>query len=179
MIYVHLATGFEELEALTVVDVLRRASLDVKTVSLTREKEVTGRSDITVLADQWIGDTDYSLGEMIVLPGGQPGATHLLNHEELKERILQYHKERKYLAAICAAPMVLGAHGVLTGKKATIYPGMESHLRDGEYQDHKVVLDGHVITSQGPGTAMEFALTLVGIMAGEAMKDKVKKELLL
>ncbi|NCA78458.1 MAG: DJ-1/PfpI family protein, partial [Alphaproteobacteria bacterium] len=104
---------------------------------------------------------------------------NLLNHEELKERILQYHKEKKYLAAICAAPMVLGAHGVLTGKKATIYPGMESHLRDGEYQDHKVVLDGHVITSQGPGTAMEFALALVGIMAGEAMKDKVKKELLL
>ncbi|NCA78246.1 MAG: DJ-1 family protein, partial [Alphaproteobacteria bacterium] len=108
MIYVHLATGFEEVEALTVVDVLRRASLDVKTVSLTREKEVTGRSEITVMADQWIGDTDYSTGEMIVLPGGQPGATNLLNHEELKERILQYHKEKKYLAAICAAPMVLG-----------------------------------------------------------------------
>jgi 4-methyl-5(b-hydroxyethyl)-thiazole monophosphate biosynthesis len=114
-----------------------------------------------------------------VLPGGQPGATNLLNHEELREKILEYNKAKKYLAAICAAPMVLGAHGVLTGKKATIYPGMEGHLKDGEYQDHPVVWDDHLITSKGPGTAMDFALTLIQVLVGKDMAEKVRAELLL
>lgn len=178
MIYVHLAEGFEEIEALTVVDVLRRADLPVKTVSIEKGLEVVGRSGISVAADIMFSEADYKNCEMLVLPGGQPGTSNLMNNQDLLKLIKEFYHEGKYLAAICAAPMILGELGLLTGKKATIYPGMESHLKQGEYKDMPVVVDGTVITSQGPATAMAFSLELVGILKGSAVKEETSKGLL-
>lgn len=181
MIYVNLAEGFEEIEALTVVDVLRRGELKVKTVSFEETLEVIGRSGISVKADilfSEINKADYQEGEMLVLPGGQPGTDNLMKNQELMESIREFNLGGKYIAAICAAPMILGELGILSGKKATIYPGMESYLKQGEYKDQAVVIDGNVITSQGPATAMEFALELVGILKGNAAKEEVAKGLL-
>lgn len=167
MVYVHLADGFEEVEALTIVDLLRRAGIEAKTVSIMKRKEVTGAHGITVMADMLFEDTDYEACEMIVLPGGMPGAEHLGNHEGLTKHIRCFAENDKYIAAICAAPMVFGAQGVLQGKKATIYPGMESLLTGAKCQTEQVVIDGKIVTSRGPATAMPFALTLI-----ELLKDK-------
>ena len=178
MIYVHLAEGFEEIEALTLVDVLRRADLPVKTVSIEKTLDVVGKSGISVKADILFSEGDYNSCELIILPGGQPGTSNLMNNEDLLKKIEEFHREDKYLAAICAAPMILGELGILAGKKATIYPGMESHLKQGEYKDNPVVVDGKIITSQGPATAMAFGLEIVGIMKGPEVKEVTGKGLL-
>jgi 4-methyl-5(b-hydroxyethyl)-thiazole monophosphate biosynthesis len=178
MVYVYLAPGFEEIEGLTVVDVLRRAQLPVKMVSIEKTLEVIGKSGIAVKADILFNEADYSDCEMIVLPGGQPGTNNLMNKSELMDVIKEFNNEGKYVAAICAAPMILGELGILKGKKATIYPGMESYLKQGEYQDVPVVTDGNIITSQGPATAMAFSLELVGILKGPGVKEETKKRLL-
>lgn len=179
MVYIHLATGFEEIEALTAVDLLRRVGVEALTVSVTGEKQVEGAHGIPVVADLLFEEADYSRCEMIVLPGGMPGALGLRDHEGLREQILRFHEEKKLLAAICAAPMVFGHHGILAGKKATIYPGMEAHLKGAEAVDSPVVRDGNLITSQGPSTAMAFALELVTALKGAATAADLKKDLLL
>ena len=178
MIYVHLAEGFEEIEALTIIDLLRRADLDVQSVSITGNKRVMGTHGIPVEADILFEETDYENCEMIVLPGGLPGADNLGNHEGLTSHIRCFAENGKYLAAICAAPMVFGAQGVLKGKKATIYPSMEDRLVGAQPQDDAVVADGNIITSKGPATAMLFAIRLVEILKGKAAADKLAKDLL-
>lgn len=178
MIYLHLADGFEEVEAMTIVDLFRRAQLDVQTVSVTGKKQVTGAHQVTVEADILFEETNYETCEMIVLPGGMPGAETLGNHQGLTSHIRCFAKNDKYIAAICAAPMVFGAQGVLKGKKATIYPGMEDRLMGAEYQNEAVVVDGKIITSMGPATAMAFALKLIEILKGKAASDEVAAGLL-
>ena len=178
MIYIHLAEGFEEIEALTIVDVLLRAGCDAKTVSVTGNTDVAGTHGVHVTADLLFEDADYSLCEMIVLPGGLPGATNLLAHEGLEEQIKACHAQGKKLAAICAAPMVFGAHGIITDKDATIYPGMEEYLRGARPTGETVSVDGNVITGQGPALAMEFALKLVEELKGKETRDQVAEGLL-
>jgi len=178
MVYVHLATGFEEVEALTVIDLLRRAGIDVESVSITGEKKVKGAHNISVEADILYEDADYEKCEMIVLPGGLPGADYLGEHEGLVKHIRCFAENDKYLAAICAAPQVFGAQGVLEGKKATIYPSMESCLKGAEPQDEIVVVDGKIITSMGPATAMPFALQLIETLKGKASSEKVRMAIL-
>ena len=178
MIYVHLATGFEEVEAVTIADVLRRAGLTAALVSITGDKAVTGAHGITVTADMLYEEADYEACEMIVLPGGMPGTANLGAHEGLVKHIRCFAENDKYVAAICAAPMVLGAAGVLDGKKATIYPGMEDKLGGGRHKKDPVVIDGKLITSMGPGTAMLFALELVRQLAAKEICEQVKKGLL-
>lgn len=178
MVYVHLATGFEEVEALTVIDLLRRAGIEVNSVSITGDKRVMGTHNIPVEADILFEEADYAACDMIVLPGGLPGADYLGEHEGLTGQIRSFAAEGKYLAAICAAPQVFGAQGVLEGKKATIYPSMESCLIGAQPQDEAVVVDGTVITSMGPATAMPFALKLIEIFKGKEVSDKVAKGLL-
>ena len=179
MVYVHLATGFEEIEALTAVDLLRRVEFPVKTVSVTGEKSVEGAHGIRVEADLLFEEADYDECTMIMLPGGLPGTFGLQDHEGLGGHIKAFAAAGKPLAAICAAPLVLGHHDVLSGRKATIYPGMESHLTGGVPTDKKVVIDGSLLTSQGPGTAMDFALAIVEYLCGEAVCSELKKDLLL
>ncbi|MGN0704374.1 MAG: DJ-1 family glyoxalase III [Lentihominibacter sp.] len=181
MIYVHLAEGFEEVEALTIVDILRRAGEDVKTVSITGGKQVTGTHGVPVIADILYEDADYDKCEMIVLPGGLPGAANLEAHEGLAAHIRCFAEDpEKKLAAICAAPMAFGTHGVICGKRATIYPGMEDRLTGAgaEATGEAVTVDGNIITGKGPALAMEFALTLVKELRGRKAAEKVAGGLL-
>ncbi|MCI8645309.1 MAG: DJ-1/PfpI family protein [Firmicutes bacterium] len=178
MIYVHLADGFEEIEALTIVDLLRRAELEVQTVSITGSRRVMGTHNVPVEADILFEETDYENCQMIVLPGGMPGAANLGNHEGLTKHIRCFAQNGKYLAAICAAPMVFGALGILEGKKATIYPGMEDHLTGAQHQDAPVVADGTIFTSKGPATAMPFAIKLVETLKGKTAAAKLEEDLL-
>ncbi len=160
-VYLFLANGFEEVEGLTVVDLLRRAGIDCQTVSTTGELTVTSSHKITIHADRLFEDGALTDADMLVLPGGMPGTLNLLAHEGLKALLCSYAAEGKYLAAICAAPSVLGAHGLLKGKKATCYPGFEEKLTGAACTKDNVVVDGNIITSRGLGTAIEFALALI------------------
>lgn len=178
MVYVHLANGFEEVEALTVIDLLRRAEIEVKSVSITGDKRVMGTHNIPVEADILYEEADYTECDMIVLPGGLPGADYLGEHEGLVKHINCFAENDKYLAAICAAPQVFGAQGVVDGKKATIYPGMEKCLKGALPQDEIVVQDGKIITSMGPATAMPFALKLIEVLKGKEASDAVAAGLL-
>lgn len=180
MIYVHLAEGFEEIEALATVDVLRRAEIEAKLVSVTGERVVTGAHGIQTVADLLFEEGDYEQAKMIVLPGGMPGTTNLMAHKGLTTQILRYAAdENKWVAAICAAPMILGHLSLLEGREATIYSGMEEHLRGAKHSSEKVVVDGRIITSKGPGTALAFALKLVEILKDAETAARIGKSMLL
>ena len=175
---VHLATGFEELEAVTMLDVLRRAGIEVLMVSMTKEKAVTSTRGLTVLTDILFEDVDYDGIDMIVLPGGIPGSTNLAAHEGLKQKIIQFTNQGKYLAAICAAPIVYGQMGLLKGKAAVCYPGYEKYLDGAEIVTERVVQTQNFITSKGPGTSLEFGLKLVEILKDKDTAEMVKKAML-
>ena len=169
-VYIFLAEGFEEIEALTPVDLLRRAGIETQTVSIGSSLKVTGRSNIAVEADLLFEEADPDSADMLVLPGGMPGTSNLMAHEGLKNALKIAAESGRYTAAICAAPSVLAAHGLLEGKKATCYPGIEGKLTEGgafSTDAEEVVTDGTVITSRGAGTAIPFALKLI-----EVLKDK-------
>ena len=178
MVYVFLADGFEEVEALTAVDVLRRAGVDVKTVSIQEGPVVPGAHGIDVHADLMFSNCNFNEANMLVLPGGLPGSTNLLAHQGLKEQLLDFAEKGKNIAAICAAPMVLGAHGILKGKKATIYPGIEDKLIGAIPTGEAVTVDGNIITGMGPAKAMEFALALLMQLKGENIRNQIAAELL-
>lgn len=160
-IAVHLADGFEEIEAVTIIDVLRRAELDVSVISVTGSLEVTGAHQLKVIADLLFEVVNYTEISMIVLPGGMPGATNLDAHKGLTEQIAKFNSAGKSLAAICAAPMVFGNLAVLEGKKAACYPGFEKYLKGAEVLTIPVVESENVITGRGVGAALEFALKIV------------------
>lgn len=178
MVYVFLAGGFEEIEAMTTVDLLRRAEIQVKTVSIMEEKLVYGAHGIGVEADILFKEGLYDRCAMLILPGGMPGTTNLCNHKELNEELKAFAAAGKPVAAICAAPMVLGRAGLLRGEKATIYPGMEEELIGAEVSKEPVVVSGNFITSRGPATAMEFALTLVERLKDKETADRLRADLL-
>ncbi|MDD2215214.1 MAG: DJ-1/PfpI family protein [Eubacteriales bacterium] len=178
-VYVHFANGFEEIEALTVVDVLRRAEIHTETVSVSGDLMVTGAHGVPVRTDILFDEADYENCSMIVLPGGMPGTANLAAHEGLTQKIKEFAVSKKWMAAICAAPMVLGELGLLKGKTAVIYPGMEEHLINAKTGRNNVEIDGAVITSKGPGTAMEFALTLVKVLKDMSTVKQLKNAMLL
>lgn len=179
MVYLHLANGFEEIEAVTVADILRRGGVAVQLVSMEPILEVTGSHKITVKADILFHDADYETCEMMILPGGMPGTTNLMNHRELMETLARYASEGKPVAAICAAPMIFGRTGLAAGRMATIFPGMEDELKGAILSTDNVVIDGNMITSKGPATAMAFALALVGFLKSDPTQNKLKGDLLL
>jgi protein deglycase len=160
-IAVHLADGFEEIEAISIIDVLRRADLDVIVVSVTGKTEITGAHQIKVMADILFEKVDFDEIYMIVLPGGMPGAANLDAHSGLKSQIRKFVAENKQLAAICAAPLVFGNLGILEGKQAVCYPGFEKYLKGAEVLEIPVVESGNIITGRGPGVAIQFALRIV------------------
>lgn len=160
MIYVLLAEGFEELEAMAPVDLLRRAGASVQTVSITKDKIVTGARGIPAVADILLEDVHFEAMEMLVLPGGYPGYENLEKCLAVLELLQAAHEEKKTIAAICGAPSVPGKMGLLKGQKATCYPGMEDTLGC-DFAEGAVVESGHFITSRGAGTAVDFALALV------------------
>ncbi len=178
MVYVHLADGFEEIEAISVVDVLRRVDIAVQTVSLADSKTVRGAHDIWIAADLLFPEADYSKCEMIVLPGGMPGTINLAKHEDLVKQLNAFAGSGKWLAAICAAPSVLGGLSLVTGKRVTSYPGFEKHMTGAEYSEERVVRDGKLITSRGPGTAIEFSLELVKVLKNEQTAAAVRNAMI-
>lgn len=172
-VYVFMADGTEEVEALTVVDLLRRAKVDVVTVSIMGRKQIVSSHKIGIETDELYGESDYSDGDMIVLPGGMPGTTHLKNHEELRKVLFAYKEAGKYLAAICAAPSVFGWNGMLEGKKAVCYPGFEEELKEAVVTNAPVVTDGQFITSKGLGTAIDFSLELVRLLVNQETAESI------
>lgn len=178
MVYVFLAGGFEEIEALTVVDLLRRAEIQVKTVSIMEDRLVYGAHGVGVEADIMFKEGLYDKCAMLVLPGGMPGTTNLCNHKELNEELKDFYASGRPIAAICAAPMVLARAGLLEGHTATIYEGMEDELTGAVHSSDRVVVSGNVITSKGPGTAMDFALAIIAHLKGGQKADEIKAELL-
>ncbi len=176
MTYVFLAEGFEEIEALSVVDILRRLGLLVKTVSITENVQVTGSHGIPVMADTTLDAVDFDSARALVLPGGLPGSDHLQNCKPLGEALCQANEAGKIVAAICAAPKVLGALGLTKNKKATCYPGYEPELLGATPVQDKVVCDGNLITSRGAGTACDFAFALASALGADP--DPVRKGML-
>jgi len=166
-VYVFFADGFEEIEGLTVVDMLRRVQVETVMVSIGTTTAVTGAHGIVIQTDGLFTDYSYGDGTMAVLPGGMPGTNHLMAHEGLKEVLFSYQKNKKYLAAICAAPSVFGKNGLLEGRHATCYPGFEEKLLGATVLPDAVVMDGNIITSRGMGTAISFGAALVSVLAGE------------
>jgi 4-methyl-5(b-hydroxyethyl)-thiazole monophosphate biosynthesis len=175
-VIVFLADGFEDIEALTVVDILRRAGIDVHTVGVSGSI-VTSRSNVKVMADKKIGEINPNDYDAVVLPGGTQGVQNLGKSLKLVEILKDFNEKGKLIAAICAAPSILAKIGLLENKRATIYPGMEKELP--KPRAERVVVDGNIITSQGPGTAMEFALTLVEKLAGKSKAIELRKHLVI
>lgn len=174
--YIFLADGFEEIEALTVADVLRRAGLPTYMVSINGSSVVTGAHGISVNADALWTDVDFNNAGWLVIPGGMPGATNLSEFEPLNELLKTHAADGGEIAAICAAPaVVLAPLGILRGKEATCYPGFEKVCRDNgaQMRDTPVIIDGNLITANGPAAAMRFALTIVQQAVGEAMSQEV------
>lgn len=177
-VYIFLADGFEEIEGLTVVDLLRRAGIEAVTVSIKEDKMVTGAHGISVMADFLFEEIKGTMADMAVLPGGMPGTTNLLAYEPLMDMVLGLHSAGAYVAAICAAPSILAEIGLLEGKKATSYPGFEEKMTMAEYVYEPVVQDGQVITSRGMGTAIDFSLKLIEILVGEAKAKEISDSII-
>jgi len=172
---IFLADGYEEIEGLTVVDLLRRAKIEVTMVSITGNIKVTGAHQITSVADVLFEDADFNDADMLVLPGGMPGTNNLLEHKGLDLLLKEFHAKGKQLAAICAAPRVLGTKGLLKGKQATCYPGNEASLLGALIRDTAVVTDGNITTSKGMGTAIDFSLSLIKSLKGEGEAESIAK----
>lgn len=174
---VFLADGFEEIEGLTVVDLLRRAGISTVMVGIQGKLEVTGSHNIQVKADMLLEDLDTEESQLLVLPGGMPGTTNLGSCRKLTDLLQRWNTQGKRLGAICAAPSVLGALGILQGKKAVCYPGFEEKLAGAEVLTERVVTDGNVTTSRGMGTAIPFGLELIGLLRGEETAEKIRNSI--
>lgn len=180
MIYIFLANGFEETEMIFPLNLMRRAGLDVKTVSVTEDEVVTGSHGIGIKADLTVFSDEYDItkAEMFMLPGGMPGSLNLEASAEVQKAIAFALANDRYLAAICAAPMVLGKAGALKGKKAVCYPGFEKHLIGAQNTSDRCVIDGKVITAIGCGAAMELGLTIVSELCGKETAESIKNGIL-
>lgn len=176
-VLIFLAEGFEEIEAITPLDLLRRVGVDAKFVSVTGNPIVTGAHGISYRADMLLDADCVRQADMLVLPGGMPGAQNLQDHAELGKLLKEASDCGKFVCAICAAPMVLGHLGLLQGKKATIYPGMEDRLTDATAVHKRVCRDGHIITARAPGTAIDFTLALVAALEGKEIAQGLKESI--
>lgn len=171
-----MAEGFEEIELTSIVDILRRGGVTV-TIAGLKDGLITGSRGIKMQPDVTL-DSIKEMYDVIILPGGSPGYVNLGNDRRVLELVNGYYADKKMVAAICAAPSVLAKAGILAGKKATIFKGMENELKNAVYVDKPVVEDGNILTSQGPGTAMEFAIELLKRLAGEKKAREVQEKLL-
>lgn len=175
MIYVFLATGFEDIEAIAPVDIMRRAGLEVQTVSITGEEIVTSAHGVGIASDLMLSEVDFSQAEMLVLPGGLPGSTNLDACKPLTEAIKRHFESGGPIAAICAAPLVYGHLGLLQGRRATCYPGVERELKGATYTAAIVERDGNIITGKGPAAAFEFGYTIVDFFLGEGASQPLRQ----
>ena len=177
-VYLFLAYGFEEVEALTTVDLLRRAGIEVITVSISGNNAVTGAHSIPVIADIKLDESSFDDADAIVLPGGLPGVDNLGACEKFLNIVESNYESGRYVCAICAAPMILGKMGILKGKKATSYPGCEGALLGADISEDKVCTDGNIITSRGVGTAIDFACEIIKTLVGQEKSAEIRKSVL-
>lgn len=175
MIYVLLADGFEDIEALEPIDILRRAEIEVQTVGV-MGKTATSSHNVTVFADIEIDDVDASKMDMLVLPGG-PGYPNLENSEKVQNLIAYAAQNNIYISAICASPSIIGKLGLLEGKFYTCFPGFEDFVIGGIYSQEKAVLDGKFLTGKGAGAASEFGFKIVEIFKGKELSDKLRAQM--
>lgn len=174
---IFMADGCEEIEGLTVVDLVRRAGIEIEMISVSGNDVVTGSHKIAFQTDVSKADADFASYDGIVLPGGMPGTTHLMEDDTVNRVIKEFATSGKLVAAICAAPSVLGNAGLLEGKKATCYPGVESKLTGADFVTDPVAKDGNIITSRGLGTAIDFAAEIVAYLldkdAAKSLKENI------
>ena len=177
---VFLANGFEEIEAVTPIDLLQRAGITVDTISITKENLVESARKMRILADKIIDEVNFSEYDMLILPGG-PGVKNYFNSQKLLDNILKFSKdeENKKIAAICAAPTVLASLKILEGKKAVCFPACEEDLLKGNpiLTRERVVKDGNIITSRSAGTALDFALEIIGELLNKETAEKISEEI--
>ncbi|MGN0167316.1 MAG: DJ-1 family glyoxalase III [Acetatifactor sp.] len=174
---IFFAEGFEEIEALTVVDICRRCGLDIDMVSITEEKVVKGSHGIEVKADKSFSEMDFDAYDMLILPGGMPGTKNLEAHEGLMAQIDAFYETGKHIGAICAAPSIFGHRGILKGRRACCYPSFESHLAGAQVTAGPVEISDSVVTSRGMGTAIDFGLAIAGIFCGEERAEELAKSI--
>lgn len=176
-VYLFLANGFETVEALAPVDVMRRAGIDVVTVSVMGRREVLSAQGVTVLADKLYEECAFADADAFVLPGGGEGTENLSAYSPLRSELQRMSDEVKLIAAICAAPMVLGRAGLLHGRKATCYPGCESDLAGADYTAAHVEVDANIITACGPGASFDFGFAIVKHLCGESIVETLRSQM--
>lgn len=173
-VYEFLANGFEEIEGLAPVDILRRGGVDIKTVSITGSEYVETSHGVMVKADLVFEKADLSDAEMLMLPGGMPGSTNLCEHEGVRKILVEQYNKGKRIGAICAAPMVLGSIGLLAGKKATCSPGFQKYLTGAEYTGDLFTVDGRIITGEGPAATLPYAYKILSFFIPEVDVETMK-----
>jgi 4-methyl-5(b-hydroxyethyl)-thiazole monophosphate biosynthesis len=172
-VFIFLADGFEEIEAIAPIDIFRRANVEVVTVSISGNKSVIGAHNVCVLADCLFSETDFSDNDLLFLPGGMPGTKNLDAHEGLNQLLKLQAENGKNIAAICAAPSILGKMNLLKDKEAICYPGFEDQLYGAILSKEKIVKSGNISTAKGAGVAIQFALKLVEELKGKETADKI------
>lgn len=176
MVYVFLADGFEEIEALAPVDILRRGGAEVKTVGVGSDT-VTGSHGISVFCDIPESEVNFNDIEAVILPGGMPGTLNLQKSETVNAAMEYAYKNGKILGAICAAPSIPGKAGLLSGKRATCFPGFEKYLEGAVVVDEPAVRDGNIITSRGAGAALRFGYALLSALKGETAAEELRRSM--
>ncbi len=177
-VFLFLAEGFEEIEAVSPIDILRRADIPIITVSIMDKKEVVGAHGITIVADKLFDETDFSENSFLILPGGLNGMLNLKSHCKLIELLKKQNEQQNKVAAICAAPSILGELGFLEKREAICYPGFEENLLGAKISSYPVVTDGNITTAKGVGVAIDFALKIVEILKGREMSDKIANDII-
>lgn len=172
-VYEFLADGFEEVEALAPVDVLRRGGVEVRTVSVTGRRDVEGSHGIALRADMLFEEADFSGADMLLLPGGMPGSASLDMHSGLRGVLAAHAASGRFVGAICAAPMVLGRMGLLDGRRATCYPGFEKYLEGAVPTGELFTVDGNIITGKGPAASLPYAYRILSLLSGDAAAREV------
>ncbi len=178
-ICVFLAEGFEEIEAISILDILRRGGLKAESVSITQQTTVEGAHGIKITTDTCFNNVDYSEVDGLILPGGMPGTQNLGNHERLGNLLKSFNNKSKLIGAICAAPSVLGELGILKGKRAVCYPGFEEKMKGAIIEVSNVVQDGHVVTGMGPGVSIKFGLQILKMYKDETYVKELADNLIL
>jgi 4-methyl-5(b-hydroxyethyl)-thiazole monophosphate biosynthesis len=176
-VLIYLAPGFEELEAVTIIDLLRRAGVDVTIAGLEREA-VTGSHEITIACDAFYEDVDADDFDYLILPGGQPGTNNLKSDKHILEIVRKFDSDNKIIGAICAAPTVLHEAGILNNVKVTSYPSEKNVFNPSLYEENYVVTDGNIVTSRGVGTAIDFTLDIIGKIKGNEVKIQTAERIL-
>ncbi len=176
--FILLANGFEEIEAITPIDVLRRAGIEVITLSIHDTKELKGAHNIIIEADALLSEHFNELPDIIITPGGMPGSSNLKENKMAIEMIKKQASEKKLIASICASPIVLEEADILKSIRYTCYPGFENEIKNGKFVDSRVVSDKNIITAKGPGVALEFALKIVEELIGENKANDLKKAMI-